>query len=110
MIRCLAPLPEGLENLVLEKMLELAPCPEPLKEDIVEDNAGGRGPPTLPNLTEGASVSMKEDDQKRKRTTPGDSEAEASKREKKSPIEGPTLGAMLPHKVHGGIHSPVSRK
>ena len=58
----------------------------------MEDNAGGRGPPTLPILAEGASVSMKEDDQKRKRTAPGDSEAEASKREKKSPTEGPTLG------------------
>ena len=33
MIRSLAPLPEGLENPVLEKMLEVAPCPEALKED-----------------------------------------------------------------------------
>ena len=104
------PLPEGLENPVLEKMLQVAPCPEPLKEDTGEDNTGGRGPPTLPILTEGASVSMKEDDQKRKRTAPGDSEAEASKREKKSPTEGPTLGALLPHKVRGGINSPASRK
>ena len=95
MIRCSAPLPEGLENLVLEKMLQTAPCPEPLKEDTVEDNMGGRGPPTLPILTEGASVSMKEDEQKRKRTTPGDSEAKASKREKKSPTEGPTLGGAV---------------
>ena len=71
---------------------------------------GGRGPPTLPILTEGASVSMKEDDQKRKRTAPRDSEAKASKREKKSPTEGPTLGALLPHKVCGGINSPASRK
>ena len=76
-------------------MLQTAPCPEPLKEDTVVDNEGGRGPPTLPILTEGASVSMKEDDQKRKRTTPGDLEAEASKREKKSPIEGPTLGGAI---------------
>ena len=95
MIRCLAPLPEGLENPVLEKMLQTAPCPEALKEDTVEEDAGGRGPPTLPILAEGASVSMKEDDQKRKRTAPGDSEAEASKREKKSPIEGPTLGGVV---------------
>ena len=95
MIRCLAPLPEGLENPVSEKMLQTAPCPEPLKEDTVEDNAGGRGPPTLPILAEGASISMKEDDQKRKRTAPGDSEAEASKREKKSPTEGPTLGGAV---------------
>ena len=89
------PLPEGLENPILEKMLQTAPCPEPLKEDTMEDNVGGRGPPTLPILTEGASVSMKEDDQKRKRTAPGDSEAEASKREKKSPTEGPTLGGVV---------------
>ena len=61
----------------------------------MEDNAGGRGPPTLPILTEGASVSMKEDDQKRKRTAPGDSEVKASKREKKSPTEGPTLGGAF---------------
>ena len=95
MIRCLAPLPEGLENPVLEKMLEVAPCPEPLKKDTVEDNTGGRGPPTLPILTEGVSVSMKEDDWRRKRTAPGDSKAEASKREKKSPTEGPTLGGAF---------------
>ena len=91
----MAPLPEGLENPVLEKMLQAAPCPEPLKEDTVEDNTGGRGPPTLPILTEGANVSMKEDDQKRKRTAPGDSEAEASKREKKSPTEGPASGGAF---------------
>ena len=61
----------------------------------MEDNTGGRGPPTLPILTEGAGVSMKEDDRKRKRTEPGDSEAEASKREKKSPTKGPTLGGAV---------------
>ena len=61
----------------------------------MEDNAGGREPPKLPILAEGVSVSMKEDDQKRKRTVPGDSEAEASKREKKSPTEGPTLGGAV---------------
>ena len=63
--------------------------------DTVEGNAGGRRPPTLPILAEGASVFMKEEDQKRKRTAPGDSEAEASKREKKSPTEGPTLGGAI---------------
>ena len=89
------PLPEGLENPILEKMLQTAPCPEPLKEDTREGNTGGRGPPTLPILTEGGSVSMKEDDRRRKRTALGDSEAEASKREKKSPIEGPTLGGAI---------------
>ena len=61
----------------------------------MEDNAGGRGPPMLPILAEGASVSMREGDQKRKRTAPGDSEAEASKREKKSPTEGPTSGGAF---------------
>ena len=71
MIWCLAPLPEGLENPVLEKMLQTAPCPEPLKEDTVEDNTGGCEPPMLPILTEGASVSVKEDDWKRKKTAPG---------------------------------------
>ena len=95
MIRCLAPLPEGLENPVLEKMLQIATCLEPLKEDTMEDNTGGRGPPTLPILTEGASVSMKEDERRRKRTAPGDLEAEASKREKKSPTEGPALGGAF---------------
>ena len=91
----LAPLPEGLDNPVLEKMLQVAPCPEPLKEDTGEDNTGGHRPPTLPILTEGASVSMKENDRRRKRTAPWDSEAEASKREKKSPTEGPTLGGAF---------------
>ena len=84
-----------MENPVLEKMLQIAPCPEPLKEDTAEDSKGGRGPPTLPILTEGASVSMKEDDRRRKRTVPGDSEAEASTREKKSPTEGPTSGGVV---------------
>ena len=95
MIRCSAPLPEGLDNPVLKKMLQVTPCPEPLKEDTGEDNTGGHGPPTLPILTKGASVSMKEDDRRRKKTAPGDSEAEASKREKKSPTEGPTLGGVV---------------
>ena len=111
MIRCLAPLPEGLENPVLEKMLEVAPCPEPLKEDTGGgDNTGGRGPPSLPVPTEGMSVSTKEDNRGRKRTASEDSEAEASKWEKKSPIEGPALGVFLLHKVRGGISPPTSRK
>ena len=51
MIRCLAPLPEGLENPVLEKMLEVAPCPEPLKEDtggIIRADAGPHRCPFQP--------------------------------------------------------------
>ena len=109
LIRCSAPLPEGLENPILEKMLQTAPRPEPLKEDIVEDNAGGRGPPTLPILTKGASASMKEDGRRRKRTAPGDSEAEASKREKKSPTGGPTSGgAFAALSLRGGQSSSES--
>ena len=97
MIRCLAPLPEGLENPVLEKMLEVAPCPEPLKEDTGGggDNTGGRGPPSVPVPTKGMSVSMKEDNRGRKRTASEDPEAEASKREKKSPTEGPASGGAF---------------
>ena len=79
----------------MEKMLQVTPYPEPLKEDTGKDNTGGHGAPTLPILTEGASVSMKEDDRRRKRTVLGDSEAEASKREKKSPTKGPTLGGAF---------------
>ena len=95
LIRCSAPLPEGLENPVLEKMLEVAPYPEPLKDDTRGDNTGGRGPPSLPIPTKGTSVSMKEDDRGRKRTASEDPEAEASKREKKSPTEGPTPGVAV---------------
>ena len=93
--RCSAPLPEGLENPVLEKMLQVAPCPEPLKEDTGEDNTGERGPPSLPAPTEGTSISTKEDNRGRKRTASEDPEAEASKREKRSPTEGPALGGVF---------------
>ena len=91
--------------MVLEKMLKVARCPEPLKE-----NASGHGPQTLVALAEGASVSMKEDDRRRKRIAPGDSEAEASKQEKKSPTEGPTLGGAFAAQSPWGINSPTSRK
>ena len=60
------------------------------------------GPPTLAALAEGASVSMKEDDHKRKRIASGDSEAEASKWEKKSPTEGPTPGGAVAAQSPGG--------
>ena len=99
------PLPEGLENPVLEKMLEVAPCPEPLKEDTGGDNTGGRRPPSLPVPTEGMSASMKEDNQGeesdllslrgRKRTASEDPETKASKREKKSPPEGSASEGIL---------------
>ena len=95
MIRCLAPLPEGLENPVLEKMLEVTPCPEPLKEDTGGDNTGGCRPPPLPVPTEGTSVSTKEDNRGRKRTASEDPEAEASKQEKKSPTQGPASGGCF---------------
>ena len=84
MIRCSAPLPEGLENLVLEKMLELAPCPEPSQEDKWGKKGGESGPPPLPIPTEGTGASVREDNQReesgilspqgRKRTTPEDPE------------------------------------
>ena len=105
MIRCLAPLPKGLENPVLEKMLELAPCPEPSKEDKGGNNEGESGPPSLPIPTEGMSTSVKEDEQGedsdilsyrgRKGTASEDPETKASKREKKSPPESPTLEGAL---------------
>ena len=61
MIRCSAPLPEGLDNPVLEKMLEPAPCPVPSKEDEGGNNEGESRPPSLPIPTEGTSASVRED-------------------------------------------------
>ena len=105
MIRCSAPLPEGLENPVLEKMLELAPCPEPSKEDKGGNKEGESGPPPLPIPTEGTGASVREDNQGeesdilsprgRKRTTSEDPETKVSKREKKSPPEGPASEGIL---------------
>ncbi len=105
MISCSAPLPGGLDNPVLEKMLELEPCSAPSKEDKGGNNEGESGPPSLPIPTEGMSTSMKEDNQGeesdlfslrgRKRTASEDPETKASKREKKSPPEGPALEGAL---------------
>ena len=105
MIRCSAPLPEGLENLVLEKMLEPAPCPVPSKEDEGGNKEGESGPPPLPISTEGTSASVREDNRGeesdilsprgRKRTTSKGPETKVSKREKKSPPEGPALEGAL---------------
>ena len=92
MIRCSAPLPKGLENPVLEKMLELAPCPEPSKEDTGGNNMGESGAPSLPIPTEGMSASIREDYQGEDSEDPG---TEASKRENKSPTEGPASGGAL---------------
>ena len=104
MIRCSAPLPEGLDNLVLEKMLEPAPCPVPSKEDKGGNKEGESGPPSLPIPTEGMSASAREDNQGeesdilsprgRKRTTSDDLETKVSKREKKSSSEGPSEGIL----------------
>ena len=112
MIRCSAPLPEGLDNLVLEKMLELAPCPEPSREDKGGNNEGESGPRSLPIPTEGMSASVKEDNQGedsdllslrgRRRTASEDPETKAPKREKKSSTEGPTLeGALAAQSLRG---------
>ena len=116
MVRCSAPLPEGLDNPILEKMLELAPCPEPSKEDKGENNEGESGPPSLPIPTKGMSASVKEDNQGedsdllslrgRKRTASEDPETKASKQEKKPPPESPTLeGALAAQSPHGDLPS-----
>ena len=99
MIRCSAPLPEGLDNPVLEKMLKPAPCLVPSKEYEGGNKESESGPPSLPIPIEGMSASAREDNQGeesdilshqgRKRTTSEDLETKVSKREKKSPPGGP---------------------
>ena len=99
------PLPEGLDNPVLEKMLEPAPCLVPSKEDEGGDKEGESGPPPLPIPTEGMSASVREDNRGeesdilsprgRKRTTSKDPETKVSKWEKKSPPEGPSSEGIL---------------
>ena len=105
MIRCSAPLPEGLDNPVLDKMLEPAPYPVSSKEDDGGNKEGESGPPLLPIRTEGMSASAREDNQGeesdilsprgRKRTTYEDPETKVSKWEKKSPPEGPASEGIL---------------
>ena len=105
MIRCSAPLPEGLDNPVLEKMLEPAPCLVPSKEDEGGNKEGESGPPSLPIPTKGMSASAREDNQGeesdilspqgRKRITFEDPEIKVSKREKKSLPEGPASEGVL---------------
>ena len=73
-------------------------------------NMGGRGPPSLTVPTEGMSISMKEDNQGRKRTASEDPEVEASKWEKKSPTEGPASGGASAAQSPRGIGPPTSRK
>ena len=50
------------------------------------------------------SASMKEDNRGRKRTASEDPEAEASKREKKSPTEGPASGGAFAAQSPQGDH------
>ena len=104
------PLPEGLDNPVLEKMLEPVPCLVPSKEDEGGSKEGESGPPSLPIPIEGMSASAREDNQGeeseflsprgRKRSTSEDPETRVFKWEKKSlPVghasEG-TLAAQCP--------------
>ena len=105
MIRCPAPLPEGLANPVLDRMLEPAPYQVPSKEDKGGNKEAEREPHSLLVPTGGMSASAKEDNQGeesdipsprgRKRTTSEDPETKASKRGKKSSPEGPASEGVL---------------
>ena len=112
MIRCSAPLPEGLDNPVLEKMLEPAPFLVPTKEDEGGNKEGQSGPPPLSVPTEGTSASVREDSQEResdipsprgrKRTTFDDPETKVSKWEKKTPPGDPVSeGAFAAQSSYG---------
>ena len=116
MIRCSAPNPEGLDNPLLEKILEPAPCLVPSKEDEGGNKEGESGPPSLPIPIEGMSASTREDNQGeesdvpsprgRKRTTSEDPETKVSKREKKTSPEGPALeGALAAQSPRGDVPS-----
>ena len=99
MIRCSAPLPEGLANTVLDRMLEPAPYQAPSGGDKGGNEEAESRPHSLLVQTGGISASAKEDNQGeesdipsprgRKRTTSEDSETKVSKQEKKSSPEGP---------------------
>jgi len=105
MIRWPAPVGEGLDIPVLDKMLEPTPYPVSSKEDDGGNKEGESRPPSLPIPTKGMSASAREDNQGeesdilsprgRKRTTSEDPEIKVSKREKKSPPEGPTSEGAL---------------
>ena len=105
MIRCSAPLPEGLENPVLDKMLESAPYSVSSKEDDGGNKEGESGPHSLLIPIGGMSTSAREDNQReesdipfprgRKRTTSEDPETKVSKQEKKSSSEGPASEGIL---------------
>ena len=70
MIRCSAPLPEGLDNLVLEKMLEPAPCLVPSKEGEGGNKEAESGPHSLLVPTGGMSAFVREDNQANNLTFP----------------------------------------
>ena len=105
MIRCPAPLPEGLANPVLDRMLETVPCQVPSKEDEGGNKEAGSDPHSLLIPTRGTSASAKEDNQGeesdipsprgRNRTTSEYPKTEVSKRGKKSSPECPALGGTL---------------
>ena len=114
---CSSPLPEGLDNPVLDKMLEPAPYLVPSKEDDGGNKEGERGPHLLLIPAGGMSTSAREDNQReesdilsprgRKRTTSEDPETKVSKREKKSSSEVLPRRVFLSHNVRAGI-SPLS--
>ena len=105
MIRCSAPLPEDLDNPVLDKMLEPVPYPVSSKEDDGGNKEGESGPHSLLIPIGGMSTSAREHNQKeesdilfprgRKRTTFEDPETKVSKQEKKSSSEGPASEGIL---------------
>ena len=76
MIRCSAPLPEGLDNPVLEKMLEPAPCLVPSKEDEGGNNEASVSTKEI-SRREGTETSSSEG---KKRTASADPETMVSKR------------------------------
>ena len=102
MIRCSTPLPEGLANLVLDRMLEPVPYQAPSGEDKGGNKEAKSRPHSLFIQTGGISASAKEDNQGeeskipspqgRKRTTSEDPETKVSKRGKKSSLEDPASG------------------
>ena len=75
---------------------------------------GESGPPSLPTPIEGKGASVREDNQGeesdipsprgRKRTTSEDPETKVSKREKKSPPEGPAPEGILAAQCPRGDH------
>ena len=117
MIRCSAPLPEGLLDPVLARMLEYVPYQVPLEEDKERDKEAESGPHALLIRTGGISVSAKEDNrgeeskipspQGRNRTTYEDPKIKVSKRGKKSSPEGPASEGTLAAQCPQGDQPPI---